>query len=219
MTTTITDVRIPAGQFPLGRILQAYPDIEIELERIVPTRSEIIPLFWVETSSEKAVEETLKGDPLVEEVSQLTRTPDRILYAVNWSPEINALVRAIVDLGVDVLTAEGTANFWEFRLQFQDREQLSRFRRVCQDENIDLELLRLFNPMMPPEEGPLTPEQTDALATAYENGYWDVPRQISQTELAELVGISSNAMSQRLRRGVKVAVGDMLYGTGRQHQS
>ena len=51
MVTIITDVRVPADQFPLGRILQAYPDVEIELERIVPTRDEIIPLFWVETVS------------------------------------------------------------------------------------------------------------------------------------------------------------------------
>jgi len=216
MATTITDIRIPADQFPLGRILREYPDIEIELERIVPTRREIIPLFWVATESEQAVEETLKKDPIVEEIVPLTRTPDRILYSVKWSPDIDALVRAIVDLGVDVLTAEGTANFWEFRLQFNNREQLSQFRRTCQGEGIDIELLRVYNPMMPPEEGPLSSEQADALATAYENGYWDVPREITQTELAALVGISDNSMSQRLRRGVKVAVAELLYGTGRR---
>ena len=216
MVTTITDIRVPAGQFPLGRILQAYPDVEIELERIVPTRDEIIPLFWIESGNEREVEETLREDPLVEEIVQLTRTPDRILYSVNWSPDVDALVRTMVDLGVDVLTAEGTSNFWEFRLQFSDREQLSRFRRTCREDDIDIELLRVYNPQMPPEEGPLTPEQQDALATAFEQGYWDVPRKITQTDLAEFVGISDNSMSQRLRRGVKVAVAEMLYGTGRQ---
>ena len=212
MVTTITDIRVPAEQFPLGRILQAYPDVEIELERIVPTRREVIPLFWVATDSEAAVEETLQDDPLVEEIVQLTRTPDRILYSVTWSPEIDALVRAITDLGVDVPTAEGTANFWEFRLQFGDREQLSRFRRACRAEDIHIELLRVYSPMMPPVEGPLSPEQADALTTAYENGYWDVPRGVTQAELAELVGISDNSMSQRLRRGVNVAVAELLYG-------
>jgi len=219
MVTTITDIRVPADQFPLGRILKEYPDIEIELERIVPTREEIIPLFWIESGSEREVEETLETDPLVEEISALTRTPDRILYSVNWSPEVDALVRTMVDLGVDVLTAEGTANFWEFRLQFADREQLSRFRRICQDEDIDIELLRVYNPQMPPETGPLSPEQRDALTAAYEEGYFDVPRGISQKDLADLVGISDNSMSQRLRRGTKVAVAELLYGTGRQHRS
>lgn len=216
MVTTITDIRVPAAAFPLGRILDEYPEIEIELERLVPTRAEIIPLFWVGSESEAAVEETLRSDPLVEDVVQLTRTPDRILYSVDWSSAVDGLVDALVDIPVDVLTAEGTADFWEFRLQFPGREQLSQFRRRCQDEDIDLELLRVYNPQMPPEEGPLTGEQQDALATAYENGYWDIPREITQTELAALVGISDNSMSQRLRRGVKVAVAELLYGTGKQ---
>jgi predicted DNA binding protein len=216
MVTTITDIRVRADAFPLGRILQAYPDIEIELERIVPTREGVIPLFWVETEREKAVEETLREDELVEEIDELTRTPERVLFSVNWSPEIDALIKALVDHGVEVLTGEGAANFWEFRLQFQNRDQLGQFRRACQEKDIPLELLRVYNPMMPPEEGPLTPEQKDALATAFENGYWDVPREISQRDLAELVGISDNSMSQRLRRGVKVAVAEVLYGTGNQ---
>ncbi|MDS0294948.1 helix-turn-helix domain-containing protein [Halogeometricum luteum] len=219
MVTTITDIRVAANQFPLGRILQEFPDVEIELERIVPTREQIIPLFWVESEREREVEQTLQKDSLVEEISQLTRTPDRILYSVNWSSEVDSLVRAIVDLNVDVLTAEGTANFWEFRLQFTDREQLSQFRRTCKDEGIDIELLRVYNPQMPQETGPLSPEQQDALTTAYEEGYWDVPRGISQRELAALVGISDNSMSQRLRRGTKIAVAELLYGTGRQQRS
>lgn len=218
MATTITDIRVPAEQFPLGRVLEEYPDIEIELERIVPTRKEIMPLFWIKTGSERAVEETLKTDPLVKEIIQLTRTPDRILYSVHWSPDINSLVQVMVEHEVNVLTAEGSADFWEFRLQFQDREQLGQFRRACQDESIDIELLRVYNPQLPPEEGPLTPEQRDALTAASEEGYWDVPRGITQKELANLVGISDNSMSQRLRRGTKVAVMELLYGTGQQEQ-
>ena len=219
MVTTITDIRVRADVFPLGRILQQYPEVEIELERIIPTQEGIIPLFWVESDREQAVEETLREDVLVTEIVELTRTPERILYSVTWSPDINALVGAIVDHDVDVLTGEGTANFWEFRLQFQNRHQLTQFRRECQEADVPLELLRVYNPIMPPEEGPLTAEQKDALSTAFENGYWSVPREISQSDLAELVGVSDNSMSQRLRRGVKVAVAELLYGTGNQQSS
>ena len=216
MVTTITDVRVPADAFPLGRILQAYPEVEIELERLVPTQTAIIPLFWVESASEAAVEQTLRDDPLVEELAQLTRTPERILYSVNWSPDIDALVGTLVDLNVDLLSAEGTANFWEFRLQFRNRAQLSQFRRTCRNKGIPIDLLRLYNPMMPPEEGPLTAEQVDALRTAYEHGFWEIPRRVTQTELADLVGISDNSMSQRLRRGVKTTVEESLYGVAKQ---
>ncbi|WP_458186672.1 bacterio-opsin activator domain-containing protein [Haladaptatus sp. NG-WS-4] len=83
----------------------------MELERIVPTQEGIIPLFWVESDREQEVETTLREDALVEEIVQLTPTPDRILYSVNWSPDIDALVRALVEFGVEVLSGEGTANF------------------------------------------------------------------------------------------------------------
>ncbi|KYH24186.1 HTH DNA binding domain protein [Halalkalicoccus paucihalophilus] len=218
MVTTITDIRVPAHAFPLGRILQEYPDVEIELERLVPTQKEIIPLFWVESASEAAVERTLQEDPLVEELAQLTRTPERVLYSVTWSPDIDTLVKALVDLKVDVLSADGRADFWEFRLQFRDRAQLEQFRRICHEEGIPLDLLRLYNPMMPPEEGSLTAEQLDALKMAYEHGFWDIPRAINQTELANLIGISNNSMSQRLRRGIKVIVEESLYGFAKQQE-
>jgi predicted DNA binding protein len=214
MVTTIIDVRVPAAAFPLGRILREYPEVEIELERLVPTRNAVIPLFWVASEREESVERTLREDPLVEELDELTRTPNRVLYAVTWSPEIDTMVKLLIDLDVEVLTAEGTANFWEFRLQFRNREQLARFRRDCREHGLPLDLLRVYNPMIPPEEGPLTPEQTDALATAYENGYFDVPRQASLQELADLIGISDSALSQRLRRGIRTVVGESLYGIG-----
>jgi len=166
----------------------------------------------VESGSKAAVEETLHSDPLVEEVVQLTRASDRVLYSVNWSPDIEALVRMLITLGVDVLTAEGTADHWEFRLQFRERADLKRFRRACRDQGIDLELLELFNPLMPPEKGPLTAEQKDLLATACERGYWDVPRGTTQRELAEFIGIGESVLSRRLREGVKLVVESVIYG-------
>lgn len=214
MVTIITDIRVPSDQFPLGRILQEYPDVEIELERIVPTQEAVIPLFWVDSDSEDAVEETLQNDPLVEKIVKLTRTPERVLYSVNWNPDVDALVRTIVDLGADVLLATGTADSWEFQLQFRNRTDLERFRRRSHEQNIDIELLELYNPQMPKEKGPLTSEQKDALATAYEQGYWDVPRKTTQEELADFIGISDGLLSRHLRDGVKIAVGELLFGPG-----
>ena len=43
----ITDISIPADQFRLGQLLDEYPDIDIELVRVIPLRDGIIPLFWV----------------------------------------------------------------------------------------------------------------------------------------------------------------------------
>lgn len=213
MATTITDIRVAADTFPLGRILQSYPDVEIELERLVPTDMGIIPLFWVTAENEAAVTETLRNDPLVDKVEMLMRTGGRLLLSVAWNPDTDELIRIFTDLGVTVLRAVGTAEFWEFRLQFTDREQLRRFRHRCREKSIPIELLRVYNPALSSGPALLTDDQREALETAYEYGYWDVPRVVTQAELATIVGISDNSMSQRLRRGVRVAVGQLLYGT------
>jgi predicted DNA binding protein len=214
MVTVITDIRVPAGQFPLGRILEASPDVAIELERLVPTREAIVPLFWVDAGYEARVEEAFRADPLVEHLAPRTRASGRVLYSVTWSPDVDGLVRAVVDHGADVLSAEATADFWEFRLQFRSRADLRRFRRTARERGIDLELLELYNPQMPPEKGPLTSEQYDVLVTAYEQGYWDVPRETTQRELADFIGISEDLLSRRLRDGVRTVVGEQLFGPG-----
>jgi predicted DNA binding protein len=212
VVTTITDIRVPADAFPLGHILEAHPDVTIELQRLVPTQHGLIPLFWVETEHEKEVEESLRDDPLVADLVKLTRTPERILYSVRWDLDVDTLVETLVSLNVDLLTAEGTADSWEFRLQFRNKADLNRFRRACRDDDVDLELIELFNPLMPSEKGPLTSIQKDALATAFENGYWNVPRGITQQELADLIGVSDGMLSRRLRRGVEIAVEQLLFG-------
>lgn len=212
MVTTIIEVRIPAGQFPLGRILGEHPDVEIELERLVPVQETLMPLFWIDSGHEDAVEETLRDDPLVETLDRLTRTPERVLYAVTWSPDVDGLVASLDANNVDVLGAEGTADAWTFRLQFRKRVDMKRFRQDCRDDGIDLELLEMYNPLMPPEKGPLTSAEHDVLATALEAGYWDVPRESSQSELADLIGLSDDILSRHLRSGVKTAVGVSLYG-------
>ncbi|MFB6370748.1 MAG: helix-turn-helix domain-containing protein [Haloarculaceae archaeon] len=219
MVTIIAEVRVPAGHLPLGRILQEYPDIDVELERLVPTHEAIIPLFWVDSDAEQAVEATLKGDPLVQELDRLTRTPDRILYSVTWSPDIDTLVRALLDTNADVLSANGRADAWDFLLQFRSRMDFDRFRRMCVERDIDIQLLDLYNPLMPPKKGPLTSAQHDVLATAFENGYWDVPRRMSQSELADLIGLSDAVLSRQLRAGVKIANHRLLFGPdGSPHQ-
>jgi len=60
----------------------------------------------VETEHEQEVDEALRADPLVADLVQLTRTPERILYSVTWSPDVDGLVETLVSLNVDVLTAE-----------------------------------------------------------------------------------------------------------------
>ncbi|MFB6224144.1 MAG: helix-turn-helix domain-containing protein, partial [Haloarcula sp.] len=55
-----------------------------------------------------------------------------------------------------------------------------------------------------------TAEQQAALAAAHSEGYFEVPRGISQAELAKKLDISPSAVSQRIRRGMDQIIGSEL---------
>ena len=60
------------------------------------------------------------------------------------------------------------------------------------------ELLRLGTVA---SERVLTPHQEDVLSIAYSHGYFDVPRGISQHDLARMFGVSISTISEALRKG------------------
>lgn len=206
----IVDMSIPAGAFPLGRVLEDYPDVEIELERLVPLREAIIPLFWVDDGNADGIEATIADDPLTESVKQLTQTDSRVLYEIAWDSDMDGLIGLLMETDARILEAEGTANVWDFRLQFRSRNDLVRFRDACEDHDIPLTLRRLYNPTLPEEGGQLSDAQHDALVSAQENGYFEVPRGTSMGALADGFGISDSAFSQRLRRGTGALIAETL---------
>ena len=50
------------------------------------------------------------------------------------------------------------------------------------------------------ERSPLTKTQYETVVTAYELGYFDVPRKVTLKELAAELDVSHQALSERLRR-------------------
>lgn len=56
----------------------------------------------------------------------------------------------------------------------------------------------------------LTSKQYEALTTAYERGYYQVPRETDLQKLAEELDISHQALSERLRRATMIFIGEAL---------
>lgn len=62
----------------------------------------------------------------------------------------------------------------------------------------------------------LTPKQHEALALAVETGYYDQPREATLKELADELGVSSSAVSQRLNAVERKLVNDLASCIGAQ---
>lgn len=215
----IVDISVPADAFPLGRVLEEYPNAEIELERLVPLREAIIPLFWIDEEDTDGIETVLQDDPLTENVKQLTQTKSRVLYEIKWHTDVNGLVESLIESDADILEAEGAADVWDFRLQFRTRKDLTAFREACESHDIPLTLRRLYNPALPEDGGQLSAEQYEALIAAYRGGYFEVPRGTSMGALAEEFAISESAVSQRIRRGTSALIAETLLTNFRKGRS
>lgn len=208
---TIVDIVVAADGLPLGDLPAATDAAEVELQRVVPVGPSASPYVWVTGGDVDEVEAAVRADPAVEAVDRLAASGDRHLYQVRWADDRDGLLGALVDADGELLRAVGTDGEWNLRLQFRSRGDLRAFRTGATEAGVSFDLRRLFNPSLPQEDDPLTAEQRAALRTAYEQGYYQVPRRRTQREVADLVGISGSSLSRRLRRGTAALIEHYLY--------
>lgn len=200
--TVIADITLPAAALPVGSVLQSFPEVRIELEGVVPLREAVMPLLWIETSDPEEVRSALEDHPRIDRVSVVMTVESETLFEIRWSSAENELVDALLEADATILAVQGVAESWDFRLRFATHEDLSRFNVALTESGTPVTLRRIHHPPLDEPTASLSPVQRDTLATAYRSGYFRIPRRISQAALADELGISDSALSQRIRRGV-----------------
>lgn len=184
------------------RIFEAVPEIEIEIESIVPLGESAIPYFWVWGDDLAAFETVLNGYAEVSDMTPLERVDGGALYRIEWdvdSPVLQCIQRA----GGAVMDAHGDADRWQLTVWFEGGGGSSSFLECCNGLDAKVEIARIHSLDRDVGSDPasVTPAQREALVVAYENGYFEGPRAITQTDLADRLGISAAATGRRLRRG------------------
>jgi predicted DNA binding protein len=171
---------------------------------MIPTGDALIPYFWIPEDDTDAVYEALRGSPLCDDVQVVDRLETETLFRVDWATDLNGVIGAINESEAVLLEARGHGDQWSFRMRFPDRQGLSTFYQRCLDQDVSLELTEVNDPFgsLNLDRFGLTNLQRETLLTALERGYFSVPREITLRELAEEIGISDTACSQRLRRGL-----------------
>lgn len=210
--SVIAEFRVPSTGFELGHILTIDGDTTIELERLVPIGKATVPLFWIHTSSPDSFIEKVQRHESVNETSVLDSFEDRTLFTLDWDVGQDRLLSAIDANGGHLLNAIGTPDAWELELRFPSHDALGEFTTQCEQANIRMDMTRIFNPT-PPESGPwygLTEPQREAMILAVRMGYYDIPRGCTTKEIAEKIGISDQAVTERLRRAIVSLVQNTL---------
>ena len=210
--SVIVELTIPSAAFELGQILRVEEPTQLTLETMVPLGGRPTPFVRIRNDARETFESSVREHPSVNDIQLVNTHEDETLYALDWEASEASLLRRILDLDAVLLSAAGTADTWGLELRFPSHEALSVFQEFYLDEDIDVSIERIYNPTKP-DAGPwygLTPPQRETLADAVSAGYYSLPRQISTQELADSFGISDQAVTERLRRGISTLVRNTL---------
>ncbi|NHN46459.1 bacterio-opsin activator [Halostella sp. JP-L12] len=167
-------------------------------------------IFWAEGGDFKAFEEGLDADPTVTDPKTLTELKTRRLYRVTSTGQGGGTktLQAWRDLNLVLLDGEGTQDGWTHRMRFPDREALGQYHRLFLEQGWPFRLQTVYRESEARNDvdALLTDKQKEALVTAYEAGHFDIPQTASQTDVATEVGVSPQALSERLQRGIRTLI-------------
>ncbi|MFP8958550.1 helix-turn-helix domain-containing protein [Natrialbaceae archaeon A-CW3] len=208
----ITEFTVPAEAFALEHTFDAVSETTIEVERLAThSREWVMPFLWVYSDNLDAVESAIQTDPTVSDVTVLDRTDEFAYVNVHWDESVQELIDQIVDRHGIMEEAGARDGTWHLRIRFVDRGFLEEFQAYFDERGYSFELNRLYDGSETKKRKfGLTPVQHETLVTALEMGYFDVPRNAQIGELAAELGVSTNAVSQRLRRATSNLTSNVL---------
>lgn len=199
----IADFTVPGESFCLGETLSTVPEVTVELDRLVAHNPDyIMPFIFLVDTNQQAFDQALSDDSSVEDATVTDSFDSTNLYQIDWSDTVSDRLDVILDHEGVILEARGSGDGWRLRVRFGSRNHFAEFQRHFEQFG-EVSLHEMTSPQTPGDiQYGVSDKQREALLAAFDHGYYDVPRSGSGTELAEQLGVSQQAISNRLRRGI-----------------
>jgi predicted DNA binding protein len=219
----VAEFEIGCEALPLVTVAAAVPESTLTLELQFSHGDRPVFLATAMGGSETAIERALTDAADVREWTLVGRAGDTRRYqalpALSLEEQLGRYVDDLADLEA-LATADAIIerievmpNGWRQTGWFADRETFETLASFWQ-RNVEFRLRRLTHDGEPesPGEG-LTDPQREALRTAYELGFFEVPRRTSLEAVAAELGISASSASERLRRAESVLIEETVATT------
>ena len=212
----IAEFSLRSSELVLSAALDAVPNMTVELEQQMATEFDApAVIFWAFGGDFDRLETGLERDDSVRESTIIEELSERKLFRVRLKTDnICSIYPLYQRLGASPIAATGTADGWERRVRFPDRDSVVEMRRLCTERDVTFRLRRLYTPgdTELEDEFGLSAEQRDALTTAERVGYFEVPRDVALDKLGEELDVSGQSASERPRRGISKLVSNTLLG-------
>jgi predicted DNA binding protein len=202
---TIAEFTVASEAFPLGHLFERIPAITIELDRVVPTNDALIPYVWIRNGNFEDIVAAVESHQDLRSMRLVDQADGIGLFRVEWDPDVKGIITCIVETDVALLSGTGTRGEWVFEVRADSAVTISEFQQCCRNYDIDVTLSRLHTVTETDTRGRynVTPEQQEALLLAFDEGYYDEPREVSLETMAGQLGISRPSLSARLKRGYR----------------
>ncbi|MBX0298248.1 helix-turn-helix domain-containing protein, partial [Haloarcula nitratireducens] len=147
----------------------------------------------------------------IEDIEILTATDDEFLCRMRWVDEINLPFQMVTAGEGTLLDAFGADSHWHLRVLYPSREHLQKTKAFCAEHEVSCTIdgVHELADDLSGRYG-LTARQYDALITAVEQGYFEVPREITLNALADELDMNYQTLSECLRRGTETLVKERL---------
>jgi predicted DNA binding protein len=209
---TVFEVEVPASTLALADTFERAPEAEFRMERTVGSADHrTMPFVWISGVESDRISGLLAADRSVAGAEKLGEDEDAHLFEVRFDGGICEFVEPIFEGDGVVIRANATDGVWTLQLRFTDHSDVGE---VFDDEfcrKYEATVTRLYGSNdAPVVRSGLTDKQRQALRLAFDEDYYDVPRTVDLREVGDRLGISRQAVSERLRRAHEVLVADFF---------
>jgi len=190
----------------------SIPSNAVSVQRLNCVDDGCRAVLWAGDVDRDTVDAALTEDGTIDRTVYLGPEADGHWYAVETvDAAVRAIERALLDADGMLVRADLVGGEWIVQSRFSDRSALLTFREALLENGFDIEVQQMSesDDEVATQFG-VTDPQREVLLLALECGYYTVPRDASLSDLAGRLDISSQAASERLRRGTRTLVANTL---------
>lgn len=220
--STIVEATVPANQFALGQTFVREPNAEFRTVSLVADGpGQVMPFLWADHNETDRLTRVIERDDSVRSVDQLSELGGACLLRIEWGSRTRTLVSTLNEANASILEASGYDGSWQLQLFLPDHDRTAAIHELGDAPSVDISIDHINCLSESPTYGSLglTERQYETVVTAYNAGYYDVPRTVSLAELAEDFDVTHQALSERLRRAHGTLITNELYHRTHQCES